>query len=151
MKFVSVAIVRVHATLECDSLDETETQIVNEMTELLLQRNVSAEQANRLLAAAQLNIMAAKRGQSIVLYVCCCREDQLTRLCQLIDSLEMTKVLEQLFALFVHNMKIKVISVKIYDSDLTKAKQSLEGKQSLIIFRYFAFRYVLAEFIFVVL
>lgn len=113
-----------------------------------MQRNVSTEQANRLLAAAQLNIIAAKRGQSIVLYVCCCIEGQLTRLCKMIDCLEMTNFLEQLFSLFVHNMKIKVLSVKIYESDLTKARQSLESKQSLI--NYFKVFTIQIHFIFIV-
>lgn len=117
------AIVRIHATLESENLTEAETQIVNEMTNLLFQRSTSLEQANRLLSAMQLNVLAVKRGQSIVLYIACIREEEFVYLYQIIDNLEMKRILQQLFNLLVENFKIKVLMVKIHDRDITSAKQ----------------------------
>lgn len=100
--------------MESDNLDETETQIVDEMTNLLTQRNVSTEQAYRLLTATQLKIIAVNRGQSIVLYVCCSKKDELVKM---IDNSRMKNLLQKLFCLLVPNSKLKVLSVKILERE----------------------------------
>lgn len=83
------------------------------MTKFLVQENISLKQANRLWDATQLNIFATRRGQSIVFYSWCRKEDELDRLCKIIDDLEIEVVLEQLFNFLIYNIKIKVLSVKI--------------------------------------
>lgn len=94
------------------------------MTSVLMHRNISAEQATRLLSAAmQLKIIALKRGQSIVLFICCSEEDELNRLCKMLDNLEMKKLLEQLFNLFSRSSRIRVAAVKIFERDLENTKQ----------------------------
>lgn len=118
-----LALVRVHTTLETDNLNETEAQIVKEVTNLLLQRKVSTEQANRVLSAAHLNIIAVNRGQSIVLYICCRKENEFNDLCKMIDNSELKNFLEELFVALTCNINLKVLSVKIYESDINKARQ----------------------------
>lgn len=97
------------------------------MTNILVQRNVSTKQANRLLAATQLNIIAVNRGKSIVLYVGCNKED-LTRLCAKVDNLEIIDILEQLFKLLTQNMNIRVLSVTIFEKDIAKAEQLFKSR-----------------------
>lgn len=116
----------VHATVENDNLDETEEQIVDEMANLLT--NMSPEQANRLLTAAQLKIIAVNRGRSIVLYICCSNEDELIRLCKMIDNSEMKKFLEQLFNLIIRDTWIKIQTVKIFERDLANTKLFFKSK-----------------------
>lgn len=116
----------VHATVETDNLNETEEQIVDEMANLLT--NMSPEQANRLLTATQLKIIAVKRGRSIVLYICCNNEDEFNRLCKMIDDSEMKKLLDQLFNLIIRNTWIKIQSVKIFERDLANTKQLFKSK-----------------------
>lgn len=106
------------------NLDETETLIVDEMTKLLTQRNVSTDQAHRLLAATELKIIAVNRGHSIVLYVLCSKKEELDHLIKMIDNSEIKNLLEELFPLLIHNIMIKVLSVKI----LEREKQLLASK-----------------------
>lgn len=86
------------------------------------------EQANRLLSAMRLNVVGVKRGQSIVLYVSCIREEEFVHLCQIVDNLEVTRILQQLFNLLVKNFKIKILMVKIHNKDITSAKQLFQSK-----------------------
>lgn len=127
-EFFLTAIVPVHAKLESDNLDAVETQIVSELADLFCQRTASVEQASRMLAALQLKVIAAKRGQSIVLYTSCCKDEELDHLRKLVDSLEMKGVLERLFNLFFNKVTIKVLSVTIHERDITKATKAFERK-----------------------
>lgn len=125
--FLSV-IVPVHATLESDNLDETETRIVNEMTYVLCRSTTSVEQVHRLLAALQLQVIAVKRGESVVLYVRCCKEKELSRLCRIVDNLEMKAITDKLFSILLPKLVIKVTSVTIFEQDLVKAKEMFARK-----------------------
>lgn len=129
------AIVPVHATLQGNNLDEAETQIVNEVTELLRQRTNSMEQAIRLIAEVQLNIMAVRRGESIVLYIGCCTKEDLNYLRKVVDYMEIKETLERLFNLFVPKLgiKIRILLVKISENDLAKAMEILDSKFNCLI------------------
>src|SRR5688572_3708215 len=60
-------VVRVHATLQGVDFDHTEDELIARITELLNGR--SEEDSSRILEVAQLRIIGAKKGQSIVLYI----------------------------------------------------------------------------------
>lgn len=121
-------IVPVHATLESVNLDETETRIVSEMTSVLCRSTTSVEQVQRLLAALQLQVIAVKRGQSVVLYVRCCTGEELSRLCKIIDNLELKAIVDKLFSVLLPKLVIKVITVTIFEQDLAKAKETFARK-----------------------
>lgn len=129
------AIVPVHATLQGNNLDEAETQIVNEVTNFLRQRTNSMEQAIRLIAEVQLNIMAVRRGESIVLYIGCCTKEDLNYLRKVVDYMEIKETLERLFNLFVPKLgiKVRILLVKISENDLAKAMEILDSKFNCLI------------------
>lgn len=119
---------RAHLTLECSNLDAVEESIVEEMTGLLVRKDVSKAQARRLLAATQLKIEAVKKGQSIILYVICVNEGELIRLCKIIDDMKTRDVLQQLFNYLIPKANIKIISMTILERDIKKAMKSFESK-----------------------
>lgn len=124
-----VVIVPVHAMLECENLDDIETQIVNKMTQGAndLMTDASSEQRHRLIAALYLNVIAFRRGKGIVIYTSCSKEEEFVHLCEIIDNLEMRNILQQLFNLLVSNVKIKVVLVDVLSKDIAKAKQIFDG------------------------
>lgn len=128
MRYILFAvIVPVHATLESDqsdNLDEVEAQVVKEMTAMLCRNTSSTEQANRLLAALQLQVIAAKRGESVVLYIRCYKENEFEHLCEVVDKQTIRKILERIFNRFFEKQVIKISNVAIYERDLRRAKES---------------------------
>lgn len=123
-EFYLAAVVPVHAALDGGNLNEAEIQIVDEMTDFLRQKTTSVEQANRLIAGLQLNIIAVKRGESIVLFIGCSKEKDLNHLCKVVADLEMKETLEALFKLLLPKLTTKVVAVKIFERDIARATES---------------------------
>lgn len=129
IEFSFTAIIEAHATLESDNLDEAETQIVDRMAEDLCASTTSIEQANRFIAALQFKVIAVKRGDSIVLYISCCKEEELNFLCEIVENKQINEILEQLFnSLLVNKMTVKVILVKLLEHNVAKARESYARK-----------------------
>lgn len=125
---ILTVILAVHATLEDDDLIETERRIVNKMASVLYRNATSKEQANLLLNQLRLQVIAAKCGESVAIYIRCCIEKDLNRLREVIANMEMEKLLERLFNLLLKKNTIKVLSVKIYEQDLQKAIEIFASK-----------------------
>lgn len=122
------AIVPVHVKLESDNLDEAEAEIVKELTDILRRKTTATEQVERILAKLKVNIIAVKRGGSIVLYTGCCKKEELDHLCQVVENVEAQKTLEELFVSCVPKQTIRVCGVKVSEADLEKAKKTFDRK-----------------------
>ena len=121
-----VAVVQAHANLDADQLDETETQIVREVTSLMLQS--SENRTSLLLQELQMRIIAARRGSSIVLYIYCETMKELMYLCEVINKNELKDKLENIFNTLLHDMSTRVTDLYIVETEINKAKKFFERK-----------------------
>lgn len=121
-----LAIVQAHANLDTDRLDEAETQIVKDLTNLVLQAPENRQ--SLLLQELQIKVLAVKRGSSIVLYIFCETMKELMYLCEVIDTKELKDKLENLFNTLLHDMTTRVIQLYISETEINKAKKFFERK-----------------------
>lgn len=122
------AVVPAHATLESENLNDAETELVAKMHDLLHSNTTTMEQENRVLAALELKVIAVRRGESIILYIRCCKEKELTYLCKVVNNMRMKETLGTLFNLLLEKRRISVLVVKIFETDLAKAKSTFARK-----------------------
>lgn len=121
-----LAIVQAHANLDTDRLDEAETQIVRDLTNLVLQAPENRQ--SLLLQELQIKVLAVKRGSSIVLYIFCETMKELMYLCEVIDTKELKDKLENLFNTLLHDMTTRVTQLYISETEKNKAKKFFERK-----------------------
>lgn len=114
--------------MEAGNLDETETQLVTKLHDLLCSNTTTTEEKNRVLAALNLKAIGVRHGESIVLYIKCCTEEEFNHLCKVVDYMEMKETLQKLFSLLIPSLKTKVVAVKIFERDIAKAKESFTRK-----------------------
>lgn len=88
-------VVRVHANLQGVDVNHTEDELITRITELLSGR--SQEDSSRILEVAQLRIIGAKKGESVVLFVFCKTLTELLDLKEMQLSGELKSHLQTLF------------------------------------------------------
>ncbi len=89
--------VRVHANLEgtVGNVDQLEEEIISRLTEVL--ENRPLEEATRLLEITQQRLIAARKGQSIVIYIHCMTNDELLQLIDLLKTDKLKGIIERVF------------------------------------------------------
>src|SRR6218665_508682 len=94
--FVLLVVVSIHANLQGIDFDSTEDVIITRITELLNGR--SPEDSSRILEGAQIRIIGARKGQSVVIYIFCKTLSDLLDLKEMHVSGELTTHLRAMFS-----------------------------------------------------
>lgn len=125
-----LVVARVHAHLDgpIQSMMPAEDEIVARLTNVL--RGSSIEESSRILERVQLNIFAAKKGHSIVLYIWCKTMEELLRLHDLLTSGHLKDMVEQLFNQLLNtSQNTAVKSITMNDEEFKLMKLYFTGDQ----------------------
>lgn len=118
---------RVHANLDGENVSEAENEISTAMANMILDRSI--EEANRIFQLAQLKVIAAKKGQSIVLYIYCMTIEDVQQLYQSLISASLKVSLELLFnRLLSRSLKIAVTTVIVSNQELLRIQTYFNGE-----------------------
>lgn len=126
--FVAV-IVRIHASLDetLANVTEAEEEISSAFASTVSGK--SLEEINRILQLTQFKCIAAKRGQSIVLYAYCGTVEELQQLREMLANGRLLRdSVELLFnRLLTRSQKIAVTIVTIYAEEFDKGEKYFQG------------------------
>ena len=90
-------VVRVHANLgNSENADQTEDDIITRFTDILSGK--SQDEVSRILEEIQVKVIAAKKGQSVILYFYCTKASDLTDLCEINWSGKLGRDIQRLFS-----------------------------------------------------
>lgn len=127
---------RAHAHLggPLEDVTTAEEQISTAIAYVL--SGISIAGSNRILELAQLKVIAAKKGQSVVVYIWCETVEELFRLYELLTSGHLRECVEQLFnQLLTWSQKVAVKDVKMNDDEFKRIKECFRGDE-LFLFKF---------------
>ena len=73
-----------------------EDEIISQLTKVL--ENQSLDEATRLLELTHKRIIAARKGQSIVLYIHCMAHDELLQLIDMLEAHTLEEIINKVFS-----------------------------------------------------
>ena len=127
---MSSVVVRVHAHLEGPLEDVTPTEDAISTTIAIALSGTSIEERSRIWERAQLKLIAAKKGQSVVLYVWCETVEELFHLHESLTSGHLKDSVELLFNhLLTTFQKVVLKRVTMQDEELKLIKGYITGDQ----------------------
>lgn len=103
---------RVHAQLNSEEVDETEEEIITRFASVLSGKSLEA--SNRILVGT-LNVIAAKKGQSVVLYIYCKTLKDLIHLQEMNASGKLRTIIQTIFTQLLSHVfwtKVNVENLK---------------------------------------
>src|SRR6218665_543683 len=125
-----IVVVRVHANLDGENVDEAENEIVTRMAKMLIENSI--DQPSRIFTLVHQRVIAAKKGQSIVLYIHCKTIQELQELKDSLTSGQLKDSVELWFnSLLVGSQKIALASLTISDGELWKIQTYIKGQNLL--------------------
>lgn len=123
--------IRVSQEGDPDIVNRTEDAISDQLADFLSNRSI--EEAQRILELTQLKVIAAKKGQSIYLYVYCATLEELTALYNLLVTGAVKTIVETLFNKLVSREDRIVVSYTYSEEEYNKCKSYFEGQYFLVV------------------
>lgn len=114
-------IVRVHANLEeaVGNVNELEDEIIRQFRKVL--KNRPFDEAIRLLDETKVEIIAAKKGHSIVLFIHCKTHDELLQLIELLKTNKLKETIEKVFIKLLSIEDALMVSITWSSEEFKKA------------------------------
>src|SRR6218665_3540121 len=114
-------VVRVRSELETESdVNQVEDELITKITELLEDRSLG--DSARILECSQLRLIAAKRGNSIILYFFCHTLAELVDLQDMQTSGKLANVVEMTFNEMLSSAQISNLRISLYDEDFSRCE-----------------------------
>jgi len=107
--------------LETESdTNEVEDELIKKLTDMLGDRFL--EDSPRILERTQLRLIAAKRGNSIILYFVCKTMAELVDLQDMQTSGKLANVVRETFNEMLSSAEITNLRISLYDEDFSKCE-----------------------------
>ena len=114
-------VVRVRSELQTDGVvNEVEDELVAKFTEMLGDRSLG--ESARILERTQLRLIAAKKGNSVILYFFCKTSADLVQLQDMQTSGKLENVIKELFNEMLSRTQVINLRTTLYDEDFSKCE-----------------------------
>jgi len=124
--------VRVHASLDGENVTETEKEISTAIANMII-NDRSTDEASRILELVNLKVIAAKIGQSVVLYIYCKTIEDLQQLHESLISGRLKDSVEMLFnSLLIRSQKTKVAALTTDFEEFQKMRTYFKGRNLIL-------------------
>ena len=119
---------RVHASLDGENVTETEKEISTAIANMII-NDRSTDEASRILELVNLKVIAAKIGQSVVLYIYCKTIEDLQQLHDSLISGRLKDLVELWFnSLLIRSQKTKLVALTTDDEEFQKMRTYFRGQ-----------------------